>query len=72
MKNNKCTLEYGKITENVDHEKYTLQDIKYGEKNWKRWKIQKCPLQDLEYGEKTENHENENETRQVVKYDEIY
>ena len=40
-----------KITEN---EKYTLQDVKYGEENWKRWKIQKCPLQDVEYGKKTE------------------
>ena len=42
-----------KITEN---EKYTLQDVKYGEENLKRWKIQKCPLQDMEYGKKTENH----------------
>ena len=58
-----------KITEN---EKYTLQDVKYGEENRKRWKIQKCPLQDLEYGEKTENHGNENNTRQVLKYDKKY
>ena len=41
-----------KITEN---EKYTLQDMKYGEENLKRWKIQKCPLEDMEYGKKTEN-----------------
>ena len=26
-------MEYGKITENVDHEKYTLQDVKYFEEN---------------------------------------
>ena len=42
-----------KITEN---EKYTLQDMKYGEENRKRWKIQKCPLQDMEYDKKSENH----------------
>ena len=42
-----------KITEN---EKYTLQDMKYGKENLKRWKIQKCPLEDMEYGKKTENH----------------
>ena len=42
-----------KITEN---EKYTLQDVKYGEENYKNWKIQKCPLQDMEYGKKSENH----------------
>ena len=42
-----------KITEN---EKYTLQDVKYGEENLKTWKIQKCTLQDVEYGKKTENH----------------
>ena len=42
-----------KITEN---EKYTLQDVKYGEENWKWWNIQKFPLQDVEYGKKTENH----------------
>ena len=43
-----------KITEN---EKYTLQDVKYGEENCKRWKIQKCPLQDVEYGERKRNEE---------------
>ena len=35
-KHEKCSLydlEYGKITENVDHEKYKLQDVKYGEEN---------------------------------------
>ena len=42
-----------KITEN---EKYTLQDMKYGEENRKRWKIQKYPLQDIDYGKKPENH----------------
>ena len=42
-----------KITEN---EKYTLQDVQYGEEYRKMWKFQKCPLQDMEYGKKTENH----------------
>ena len=41
-----------KITEN---EKYTLWDVKYGKENSKRWKIYKCPLQEVEYGKKTEN-----------------
>jgi hypothetical protein len=42
-----------KIKEN---EKYTLQDVKYGEEKWKRWKIKKCPLWDMYYVKKTENH----------------
>ena len=41
-----------KTTEN---EKYTLKAVKYGKENRKRWKIQKCALQDVEYGKKTEN-----------------
>ena len=40
----------------MENEKYTLQDLKYGEENRKRWKIQKCPLKDMEYGKKIENH----------------
>ena len=40
----------------TDNEKYTLQDVKYGEENRESWKIQKCALQDMEYGKKTENH----------------
>ena len=42
-----------KITEN---EKYTHQDVKYGDEKWKKGEIQKCPLQDMEDGKKTENH----------------
>ena len=42
-----------KITEN---EKYTLQDVKYGEEKLKTWNIYKCPLQDVKYGKTTENH----------------
>ena len=57
-----------KITEN---EKYTLQDVKYGEKNRKRWKIQKCPVQDMEYGKKTENHGNKKPSTNDLKYDKI-
>ena len=45
-----------KITEN---EKYTLQDVKYGQENKKRQRIQKCPLQDMEYGKETKIIENE-------------
>ena len=57
-----------KITEN---EKYTLQDVKYGEENGKRKKIQKCPLKDVEYGKKTENHGNEKHPLDDWKNDEI-
>ena len=42
-----------KITEN---EKYTVQDVKYGEEKLKTWNIYKCQLQDVKYGKKTENH----------------
>ena len=57
-----------KITEN---EKYTLQDVKYGKENWKRWKFQKCPLQDMEYIKETENMENEKHPIDDLKNDEI-
>ena len=57
-----------KISEN---ENYTLQDVKYGEENWKSWKIQKCPLQDVEYGKKTENMENEKHLHDDLKNDKI-
>ena len=40
------------ITEN---DKRIIYDVKYDEENLKRWKIQKCQLQDVEYGKKTEN-----------------
>ena len=39
----------------MENEKYTLEDVKYGEENWKRQKILKYPLWDMEYGKKTEN-----------------
>ncbi len=39
-------LEYGEKTENHENEKYTLLGRKYGAGKLKRWKIQKCPLQD--------------------------
>ena len=42
-----------KITKNG---KYTNQDVKDGEEKGKRWKIQKCPQQDMKYSKKTENH----------------
>ena len=57
-----------KITEN---EKYTLQDVKYVEENGKRWKIQKCPLQDVEYGKKTKIMKNEKNPLDDLKNDEI-
>ena len=57
-----------KITVN---EKYTLQDVKYGEENRKSWLIQKCQLQDVEYGKKIENHGNEKLPHDDLKNDEI-
>ena len=45
-----------KITEN---EKFTLQDVKYGQENCKKVEILKCPLQDTEYVKKTKIMENE-------------
>ena len=36
-----------------------------------RWKIQKCPLQDLKYGKKTENMENKKQSLDDLKKDEI-
>ena len=33
--------------------------MKYGEENRKRWKIQKCPLQDMEQARKLKIMENE-------------
>ena len=40
-------------------------------KTEKRWKIQKCPLQDVEYGKKTEILENEKHPLDDLKNDEI-
>ena len=57
-----------KISEN---EKYTLQDVKYGEENLKRWKIEKCLVQDLEYGRKLKIMENEKHPIDDLKNDEI-
>ena len=57
-----------KITKN---EKYTLQDMKYGEENRKRWKIQKCPLQDMEQARKLKIMENEKHPLDDLKNDEI-
>ncbi len=39
-------LEYGEKLKITENEKYTLLGRKYGEEKMKRWKIQKCPLQD--------------------------
>ena len=40
-------------------------------KTAKRWKIQKCPLQDVEYGKKNENHGKQNHPLDDLKNDEI-
>ena len=57
-----------KITEN---EKYKIQDGKYGEENCKRWKIQKCPMQDLDMARKLKIMENEKHPLDDLKNDEI-
>ena len=55
----------------MENEKYTLQEVKYGEENCKSWKIQKSPKQDMEYGKKTEFMENEQHPLDDLKNDEI-
>ena len=45
----------GKITENVEKEKHTLQDVMWRGK-LKKLEKEKYPLQDMEYGKKPENH----------------
>ena len=40
-------------------------------KTEKRWKIQKCPLQDMEYGKKMKTMENEKHPLDDLKNDEI-
>ena len=57
-----------KITEN---EKYTLQDVKYGQENRKMWNIQKCPMQDVKYGRKLKIMENGKHPLDDLKNDEI-
>jgi hypothetical protein len=47
VKNENCTLtdlDYGEKTDN--HGKWEIHTLghKYGEENWKSWKISKCPL----------------------------
>ena len=55
----------------MENEKYTLWDVKYGEENRKRCKIQKCPLQDVEYGKKLKIMESEKHPLDDLKNDEI-
>ena len=44
--------------------------MKYGEENWKRLKIWKCPLYDVEYGKKQKIMENEKDPLDDLKNDE--
>ncbi len=39
-------LEYGEKLKITENEKYNTLGRKYGAGKLKRWKIQKCPLQD--------------------------
>ena len=55
----------------MENEKYTLQDVKYGEENYKRWIIQKCPLQDVNMARKLKIMENETHPLDELKNDEI-
>ena len=45
-----------KKLKNVENEKCTLQDLEYGEKYAKNWKMRNAQVYDLEYGKKIENH----------------
>ena len=65
MKNDECTLqdlEYGKITENVEKEKHTLQDVKCGEENSKSWKIRNVHGRTWNMARKLKIMENEKHT----------
>ena len=55
------------ITEN---EKYTLQDVKYGEEIRKRWKIQKSPLKTWNMARELKIMENEKHPLDDLKSDE--
>ena len=57
-----------KITAN---EKYTLQDVKYGEENRKKWKIQKFPCRTWNMTRKVKIMENEKHPLGDLKNDEI-
>ena len=57
-----------KITE---YEKYKLQDVKYGEKNRKSWKIQKCPCRTWNMARKQKIMEKEKHPLDDWKNDEI-
>ena len=57
-----------KITEN---EKYTLQDVKYGEENRKKWKIQKFPCRTWNMTRKVKIMENDKHPLDDLKNGEI-
>ena len=57
-----------KITKN---EKYTLQDMKYGEENRKMWKIQKCHCRMWNMARNLKIMENEKHPLDDLKNDEI-
>ena len=57
-----------KITEN---EKYTLQDVKYGEENSKRWKIRNAHCGTWNMARKLKIMENEKHPLDDLKNDEI-
>ena len=72
MRNAHCrTWNMARKLKIMESEKYTLQDLKYVEENGERWKIQKCPLQDVEYGKKTDIMESEKHPLDDLKNDEI-
>ena len=57
-----------KITEN---EKYTLQDLKYGEENWKSWKFRNVHCRTWNMARKLKIMENEKHPIDDLKNDEI-
>ena len=55
----------------MDNEKYTLQDLKYGEENLKRWTIQKVHSRTWNMARKLKIMENEKYKLDDLKNDEI-
>ena len=64
-------MEYGELTLNkVENEKFTLQDVDYGEKHSKTWKKRNAHCSTWSMTRKLKNAENETQTLQELEYDE--
>ena len=53
---------------NVENQKLTQQDLEYGEKNWKKWKMRKAHCKSGICQETLKNEENEKDKLQDLDY----